>query len=283
MKYSYINKTTGGEFYLYQKEKNLDRKYFTRDINTRQNTIVRNKGKDQKVYIDEQEYLLEKNTFLPLMLNQSFHFEKPEDLVAWQFNREFYCIVTHDEEVSCVGFLFYGTSQTMFVKPDKLMLERFEDLTQVFIEEFKSVDNIQEDMLRMLLVRLIIKLTRIAKEQYLGKIVADDKQFNIFRQFNLLVERNFRNEHQVKFYANALTKSPKTLSNLFSIYNQKSPSDIIYSRIIVEAKRLLLYTDKSVKEISFELGFKDMAHFCRFFKSQTKKNPSEFKTEKELS
>lgn len=68
-------------------------------------------------------------------------------------------------------------------------------------------------------------------------------------------------------YADLLNKSPKTLSNLFSIYNQKSPLQIIHERISLESKRLLVYTDKSTKEIAFELGFEEVAHFSRFFKN----------------
>ena len=47
------------------------------------------------------------------MVNQSFSFEAMEDLVAWQFNREFYCIVDHDAEVSCVGLLFYTNANVV--------------------------------------------------------------------------------------------------------------------------------------------------------------------------
>ena len=42
------------------------------------------------------------------MVSESFHFERPADIAAWQFSRDFYCIVDHDKEVSCVGFIFYG-------------------------------------------------------------------------------------------------------------------------------------------------------------------------------
>jgi AraC-like DNA-binding protein len=45
----------------------------------------------------------------------------------------------------------------------------------------------------------------------------------------------------------------------------------------MEAKRLLYYTDKSIKEISGDLGFEDAAHFTKFFKNQLKMSPSDFK------
>ena len=67
------------------------------------------------------------------------------------------------------------------------------------------------------------------------------------------------------------------ISNIFSMYSKKSPINIIHDRIITEAKRLVYYTDKSIKEISVELGFEDAAHFSKFFKNYTSVSPSELK------
>ena len=83
--------------------------------------------------------------------------------------------------------------------------------------------------------------------------------------------------HQVQDYANLLFKSPKTLSNIFSKYSDRSPLQLIKDRIILEAKRLLMYTEMSSKEIAFELGFDDPASFSRFFKNAVKESPSAFK------
>ncbi|MBC7935167.1 MAG: AraC family transcriptional regulator, partial [Rhizobacter sp.] len=133
------------------------------------------------------------------------------------------------------------------------------------------------EMLRMLLVRLIIQITRLAKKQYLGTEAAYEDKFNIIRQFNLLVEIHYRKEHQVQFYAGLLNKSPKTISNIFSLYSKKTPTQVIQERIIAEAKRLFYYTDKSVKEIADDLGFEEVAHFSKFFKNCTSQSPSALK------
>jgi AraC-like DNA-binding protein len=150
-------------------------------------------------------------------------------------------------------------------------------LFDLFIEEFDADEDIKGEMLRMLLVRLIINVTRLAKKQYLGTEEVVEEKFNLIRQFNLLVEVHFRKEHQVTFYAGLLNKSPKTVANYFSLYSKKTPLQIIQERIITEAKRLFYYTDKSVKEIADDLGFEDVAHFSKFFKNVTAQNPSEFK------
>jgi AraC-like DNA-binding protein len=132
-------------------------------------------------------------------------------------------------------------------------------------------------MLLVLLRRLIIYVTRLAKSGYAPVKKLQDERFHVIRKFNLLVEKNFKSEHSVSFYAQQLCKSPKTLSNLFAIFNQKTPSQIIQERITVEAKRLLYYTDRSIKHITFELGFEDVAYFSNFFKKNTGVSPSDFR------
>ena len=282
MKLSATEQSTGGDLLLLINEKHFDRMFFTRDRQHKYLTIAWNRGEKQTVTIDEVDYDFLPNTILPLMINQSFRFERPEDVVAWQFNRDFYCIVDHDEEVSCVGFLFYGSSDQVFVTLDEIMQFKLQRLLDIFIEEFETADNIQIDMLRMLLKRLIIIVTRLAKAHSGPHEALADEKFGTIRKFNLMVENNYREHHSVAYYAQQLNKSPKTLSNLFALYNHKSPLQVIQERLIIEAKRLLYYTDKSAKEITYELGFEDAAYFSNFFKKHTSFSPTDFRNNKVL-
>jgi AraC family 4-hydroxyphenylacetate 3-monooxygenase operon regulatory protein len=197
-------------------------------------------------------------------------------LSAILFNREFYCISDHDSEVSCNGILFFGTQDIPIITIPQEQLSKFNLLHDMFIEEFSTPDNIQGDMLQMLLKRLIIMSTRLAKEQLIVKTLGNE-QIDTIRRFNFLVDMHFKTKRKVGDYADLLYKSPKTLSNLFAIYNQKSPQQIILERIALEAKRLITFTDKQNQEIAFELGFNDPAHFSRFFKKMTQMTPSEYR------
>jgi AraC-like DNA-binding protein len=175
-----------------------------------------------------------------------------------------------------VGFLFSSTDH-LFVSLDTQAQQKLKLLSDIFIEEFKTSDHIQNELMLMLLKRLIIYVTRLAKSDYVPGKKLQDERFHIIRKFNLLVEANFKSEHSVNFYAQQLFKSPKTLSNLFAIFNQSPPSQIIQKRITVEAKRLLCYTDKSIKHITFDLGFEDVPYFSNFFKKNTGFSPSDFR------
>lgn len=277
MKYTFTHSDGIGQLLLLKNEEQFSQQYYQQKPGFTFHTIAWNRGADQIVTIDEVPYHFKSNHILPIMLNQSFAFERPQDIVAWQFNREFYCIVNHDAEVGCVGFLFFGPSPTMFVELSVDDLRRLNEMLESFDEEFTNNESIKGEMLRNLLVQLIIKITRLAKKQYVGAEAISEEKFNLIRQYNLLVEIHFRQQHQVQFYAALLNKSPKTISNYFALYSKKTPLQVITERLITEAKRLFYYTDKSVKEIAAELGFDEVAHFSKFFKNNTSQNPSELR------
>lgn len=199
-----------------------------------------------------------------------------QGMMSFVFNREFYCIRDHDKEVSCNGFLFFGSSQPIVVSLNKKEQESYNMLYYFFKEEFEIEDHIQGEMLRVLLKRLLIKSTRLFKSKIRKPNLVDDK-VDIVRRFNILVEENFKEKHAVSDYADLLSKSPKTISSLFKKYNEKTPLTFINERILLEAKRLLLFSDKTSTEIAYELGYKEPAHFSKFFKNQIGISPIEFK------
>jgi len=192
------------------------------------------------------------------------------------FDREFYCIRDHDYEVSCNGFLFLGSSAPVMVKLTEKESQSFKLHFMFLEEEFETEDDIQGEMLRVLLKRLLIKSVRLLKNTMADPTLEQPK-IAIIRRFNLLVEASFREKHKVSEYADLLNKSPKTLSNLFSKYNNKTPLQVINERITSEAKKLLLQSDKSSKEIAFNLGFLEASHFSKFFKNQVGMSPIHFK------
>ena len=193
------------------------------------------------------------------------------------FNSNFYCIFGHDSEVSCNGFLFNGGSRVMRLKLSNNESAALNELTGGFVREYEVRDNLQEEMLRILLKRFIILCTRIARSRF-GITTEQENSFDIVRQYMVLVDNHFREKKQVQDYAGMLNRSPKTLSNLFSAYKLPSPLHIIHERLETEAKRLLLYSSRSAKEIAVLLGFEDLAAFSRFFKKATGESITAYRT-----
>ncbi len=228
-----------------------------------------------QVKVDGVPMTIDPHQILTLTSIQYFQFIKGNDVIVYQFNREFYCIKDHDREVGCVGLLFFGNEHIPVIGLNDAEQHKFKTLHDVFLDEFETTDTIQAEMLRMLMARFIIKTTRLLKSGSKQKAIAKVSN-DTLRHFNLLVETHFKEEHSIAFYAEKLHKSPKTLSNSFAKYN-KSPLQIIHNRIVLEAKRQLLYTNKTSKEIAYDIGFEDASHLSRLFKKQTNLSPSAFK------
>ncbi|MDP5158528.1 MAG: helix-turn-helix domain-containing protein [Flaviramulus sp.] len=239
-------------------------------------TFIQTGNFKAEIMVDNIPYYIQPNSILVLTTVQYFQFISGEDLLVYQFNREFYCIKDHDQEVSCAGLLFFGNVHIPIINLNIEEQRKFNMLYEVFVDELKTKDNIQAEMLRMLMARFIIICTRLLKAKEGYKETQKSSKIDMLREFNMLVETHFKMEHSVSFYADKLFKSPKTLSNTFAKLNT-SPLQIIHERIILEAKRLLIYTDKTAKEIAYEVGFEDASHLSRLFKKYTALSPSDFK------
>lgn len=99
----------------------------------------------------------------------------------------------------------------------------------------------------------------------------------ILKNFKNLVADNFRRLHKVSEYAEQMTITPKYLNQVVKSLLGQTAKEVIQEKIVLNAKRELKYSDKSVKEIAFELGFEDPLHFSSFFKKCTGMSPSNFK------
>lgn len=238
--------------------------------------IIWNTGKTFIINVDGYNISIEENQILFCTPLNFLEIPSGGSLISVVFNREFYCLRDHDYEVSCQGLLFFGSSFPAIISINKKEYVSFMAMFQLFREEFEIVDKIQGEMLRVILKRLLIKSTRLITDEEINSKLSKP-QLDLLRKYHVLVEKHFRKKHQVSEYADLLFKSPKTLSNLFKKIGNDSPLKIINNRIILEAKRLLLFSSLNTDEISQELGYKEAAHFSKFFKSHVGLPPSQFK------
>lgn len=97
------------------------------------------------------------------------------------------------------------------------------------------------------------------------------------RNFKQLVEEHFRTEHGTTFYANELHITPDHLNRTVKSLIGKTAKEYIQSRVTIAAKRMLIFSDLSNKEIGYELGFSEPANFSAFFKKCSGLSPSQFR------
>jgi AraC-like DNA-binding protein len=228
---------------------------------------------EQKLIVDGYAVVLKANQVVFCTpVNKVEIPDENHGLISYFFNREFYCIQNQDAEVSCMGLLFYESSDAPVINLDEKEQNSMSAMRLLFEEEFENKDQIQGEMLRTLLKRILITATRLIKRDQ-NQDQLTTKQVNLIRKFNILVEQHFKEKHQVADYANLLFKSPKTLSNFFKKHEVKSPLKIINDRITAEAKRLLRNSNQTAEEIAYELGYSEPSHFSKFFKKQTGLSP----------
>lgn len=239
------------------------------------------KADSNKVTIDAVDYVFNTNDIISLTEFHTINAESLQEATFIKWNRSFYCVVDHDSEVGCKGILYYGASTVPIISLDEKHVDILTTLFKMLYIEMESRDNLQLEMLQMMLKRLLILCTRIYKDQNLVSNLRT-QSIDTIREYNYLVEQHFKTKHTVKAYADLLFKSPKTLSNLFKKYGDTTPQQFIQNRLMLEARRMLTYTEKPISEIGFELGFSDLQSFSRFFSKQEGHSPQKFRNREVL-
>lgn len=229
-----------------------------------------------KLIIDRIEHTFDKNQIVSLSQYHQVEYKQINAMKMLRFNSEFYCIINHDSEVGCKGVLYYTPAKIPVITVEEFQFAVMNDAWNLTDIELEMKDELQLEMLQIVLKRILILCTRIYKMQGTLSFI-DDSQHNLIREFNFLVEQNFREQHNVSYYAELLHKSPKTITNTFKKIDKKPPLQIIHDRILLEAKNLLYYTKQDISEIAYELGFENVQVFSRFFKRLTGSSPTEFR------
>lgn len=145
-------------------------------------------------------------------------------------------------------------------------------------EELAESGNIgHKEYLQSLIEMFIIRVERSAQEEDHNVFSLTRTSHRTFLAFRKKLEENYATLHTVKDYAMLLNISTKTLTSYVSECSAYTPLEMINSRIILEAKRLLRYSNLMVKEIAFRLGFEDPSYFVKFFKRQVRCSPAEYR------
>jgi len=230
------------------------------------------------IKVDFKEYTFQTDALLfvnPKVVIQPIAAASAGELI--HFNRDFYCVEIHDHEVACDGILYNNVFEIPFIE---LTPSQSVDIQNIFREiksEMAQEDANTEEMLRILLKLIILKSTRIWKQQHQLSEINQQADVQFLRKFSQLVEKNYKTHHTVADYADMLFVTAKTLSKKISLLSNDSPNDIIKDRIILESKRLLAHTTLTVKEIAHRLNYEDDAYFVRFFTKHTGLSPLSFR------
>lgn len=236
--------------------------------------------------IDFNQYQTEQYTLFFINSNQYLHVTAgtAENARMIYYNRDFYCIQIHDAELACDGLLFNNIFEIPKVDQSEAGLQNTLNIFSTIQEELVSKDYSSEEMIRIYLKQLIIQATRAWRKQNLeGSSLPVPAEEDLFRNFSRLVEIHYRSKHSVSEYADLLGIAPKSLATRLKKLKLENPNEVIKARIVLEAKRLMMYTDSSIKEISYQLGYDDPAYFNRIFHQKAGCTPATFKKSLKLN
>jgi AraC family transcriptional activator of pobA len=151
------------------------------------------------------------------------------------------------------------------------------DLDKVFnlLEEEYLRNNQSVVMLSALLKVFLLQLVRFKEQEF---TIQDINQKRVY-EFMVLLEMNYETVRNTDFYAGRLGISSKRLNQILKEKLDKTGMQLIHDRLILEAKRQIIHSARTIKEIAYELGFTDRPYFSRFFKQHTGLTPEQFQKE----
>jgi AraC family transcriptional activator of pobA len=107
---------------------------------------------------------------------------------------------------------------------------------------------------------------------------ADDAEVQLYRRFTQVLERDYARHHDAAHYAEALAVPAAALSRALAQVTGRGTKELVTERVMLEAARLLRFTDLTVGEIAFRTGFRDPLYFSRAFKRHYGEPPAAFRS-----
>lgn len=229
---------------------------------------------------DCNEYLFSENALFAFSPYQPFMFSTDDTFsgVAIQFHSDFYCIHKISQETNCDRLVFNNIYEQPFIYLDDRTSNKLEQLVEQFKDEFsESADGAYKLLVPTLIIFLVTIARKKAEIKNEETIYTETNTPFVLRKLRNAIEENFKEKHSPGDYAALLNMSPNALAKIVKSHFNKTLTNLINERIIIEAKRELYLTNKSIKEISWELGYSDEHYFSRFFKTNTEISPQMYR------
>ena len=208
-------------------------------------------------------------------------FDGLKDIRFLQFHGDFYCIEYHKEEVACNGILFNNIYEEPFITVSEPFFKEIESLFDK-IDEFKTAKEHYDLAIARSYLQLLLALC--SKEKQLGSdCLKKTVLHSDIQSFNTLLDLHFTTSKSVGFYASQYGLSVDAFSKKIRKHYGKAPSKLIQERLILESKKLLHLTYKSIKEIAATLGFEDEFYFSKYFKKGVGVSPKTFREQVGIS
>lgn len=201
----------------------------------------------------------------------------------------FVVVAISEDLMSSTRFDFsklYNESLRLLESPCVVINENERGLYRKYFDLIQEVSKMRMPNMRESVTALISSIFYLMGAMWTDRLTAAKKNGGdemstrskiVLEDFLLLVRDYHTKERSLSFYADKLYLTPKYLSKLIKSVSGKSAHEWIDSFVILEAKKLLKYSDMSIKSIVYDLNFPNQTTFYRFFKTKTGMTPSEYR------
>jgi AraC-like DNA-binding protein len=200
---------------------------------------------------------------------------KPEGFIFFH-SQEFYEMKFLDHALSSFPF-FYSHQNPPLLELSQKRLNELKLKFEEIYAEYQQNKLLRELKIINLINSIYIELTR----EYITDInienLVSSNYSKILENLENLINTNFYREKLPNFYANQLNITTKHLNRIVKQTINKTTSQLISERILLEAKRLIVHSNNNLANIADTLEFSDYAYFSKFFKSKTGTTPMNFK------
>lgn len=226
--------------------------------------------------VDMNSYPIEKNMLLYFTPGQLMQMDADRSTNGYlvSFSGDF--LLLSDKQVSNAFAETSFSEKQSLIYPEVDIKNELEDIIGKMQKENASGNPLRKQILSGLLTVFILYLS--SRQEVVKQDRIPDRDRDMVRKFMSLVKSNFLTKKMVTDYASELCVSPNYLNRIVKKISGFTASHHIQQCIITEAKRQALYSDMSMKEVAYSLGFNDYAHFSKFFKNNSGTNFSCFKS-----
>ncbi len=223
--------------------------------------------------VDFKVHILRKDDVMVISKGQTHAFDEYSAYKGYLvvFSESFMHKYMAQSTIARINHLYnYFINQEKINNPDRNQI-----LSSMLKKELKSNSSSLPNIVGSLLSIYLLKLNE--ENIRLSKVSVDNKQLDYFNHFRSLVEKNFSKTRDAKVFASDLSISYKHLNEVCKEIAKTTAKSFIDSYVILEAKRMLVSTSLSVKEIAFDIGFDEPTNFLKYFKKHTGLTPVEFR------
>lgn len=230
-------------------------------------------------YIDFNEYTVDDKMIFfltPGQMHQLIFLKQPRGR-AILFNETFMLKNAISDSLINDIYLFDRHGETPPMKLEENRFLQFSDLLRQMDETMAGISSYKSEALGSLIKLFLIHSNNNCKLNSLTQSDLTKGGKHLLRPFKDLLDKQFSQKHMVNDYADQLAVTADYLNKVLKNLTGISAKEHIQNKLIIEAKRLLIFSNISNKELSYEIGFEETAHFNNFFKKMTGLTPTEFK------